>query len=192
MGTAQSEKRPAGDLCRYSRLHVLLLDNGFRRFFQNPEKILGAYIRPGMTVIDLGCGPGAFTRAMAEMVGAEGTVIAADVQSEMLECARKRCDRHGPGSRICWHRNSPDSLGIDRPADFVLSFHMVHEVPDQDRLLQEVFATLKPGGRYLVAEPVFHVSEPAFDRMLEAAFRAGFRIEGRPEISMSRAVLLKK
>jgi ubiquinone/menaquinone biosynthesis C-methylase UbiE len=192
METAQSEKAPAGDLCRYSRMHVLMLDNGFRRFFQNPEKILGAYVRSGMTVIDIGCGPGAFTRAMAEMVGAKGTVIATDVQSEMLHCARKKCDRYGLGSRILWHRNSPDSLGIDQPADFVLSFHMVHEVPDQDRLLQEVFATLKPGGTYLVAEPVFHVSESAFNRTLESAVRAGFGIEERPEISMSRAVLLKK
>jgi len=192
METAQSEKTPAGALCRYSFMHVLMLDNGFRRYFQNPEKILSGYIRPGMTVVDIGCGPGAFTLAMAEMVGAKGTVIATDVQSEMLQYARKKGDRYGLNSRILWHRNAPDSLGIEQPADFVLSFHMVHEVPDQDRLFQEVFATLRPGGGYLVAEPVFHVSEPAFDRTLDAAVRAGFGIEGRPKISMSRAVLLKK
>ncbi|MDP3565346.1 MAG: class I SAM-dependent methyltransferase [Methanoregula sp.] len=192
METSLSEKNPAGDLCRYSYLHVLMLDNVFRRFFQNPAKILNRYIRPGMTVIDIGCGPGTFALAMAEMIGENGTVIATDVQSEMLQYAKKKSDRSGLSSRITWHQNSPDCLGIEQKADFVLSFHMVHEVPDQDRFLREVFSIIKSGGKYLVAEPVFHVSELAFSKTLENAARAGFMIEDRPEISMSRAVLLAK
>ncbi len=36
------------------------LDNRFRRWIQNPRKILGPYMREGMTVLDLGCGPGFF------------------------------------------------------------------------------------------------------------------------------------
>ncbi len=113
---------------------------------------------------------------MAKIVGEKGTVIAIDVQSEMLQCAKKKSDRHGLSSRILYHQNSLDSMGIEKNADFILSFHMVHE----------------PGGKYLVAEPVFHVSEPAFNQTLDAAVRAGFRIEERPKISMSRAVLLTK
>jgi ubiquinone/menaquinone biosynthesis C-methylase UbiE len=192
METSLSEKNPAGDLCRYSYLHVLMLDNVFRRFLQNPVKILKGYIRPGMTVIDIGCGPGTFTFAMAEMVGENGTVIATDVQSEMLQYAKKKSNRHGPSSRITWHQNSPDCLGIEQNADFALSFHMVHEVPDQDRFLREVFSIIKSGGKYLVAEPTFHVSELAFSKTLENAVQAGFMIEDRPEISMSCAVLLVK
>lgn len=192
METIVSEKNLAGDLCRYSFWHVVMLDNGLRRFFQNPKKILGQYIRPGMTVIDIGCGPGIFTRAMAEMVGENGTVIATDVQGEMLQYAKDKSNRSASGSRITWHQNSAKSLGIQKNADFILSFHMVHEVPDQDRFFKEVFAILKSGGKYLVAEPVFHVSEHTFGRSLEAAARAGFRIEERPEISMSRSVVLVK
>ena len=192
MDTIASEKNPAGDLCRYSFWHVLMLDNGVRTFFQNPKKILIRYIRPGMTVIDIGCGAGTFTRAMAEMVGENGTVIATDVQGEMLQYAKDKSNRSAFGSRITWHQNSPESLGIQKNADFILSFHMVHEVPDQNRFFREVFAILKPGGKYLVAEPVFHVSEYAFGQSLEAAARAGFRIEERPEISMSRTAVLVK
>jgi len=62
----------------------MMLDNGFRKLFQNPAKILGSYIWPGMTVIDIGFGPGTFTLTMAKMVGEKGTVKAIDVQSEMV------------------------------------------------------------------------------------------------------------
>jgi len=186
------QKKPAGELCRYSPLHVLMLDNGLRRFFQDPRKILSGYIRPGMTVIDIGCGTGTFTLPVAEMVGEKGTVIAADVQREMLEHARKKSERSGLGSRLLWHNNSPDNLGVDRPVDFALSFNMVHEVQDPEQLFREVFQILRPGGKYFVIEPVFHVSERAFRQTLAIATSAGFRIQERPAVSLSRAALLGK
>lgn len=60
------------------------LDNIFRRWLQNPWKILRPYIKEGMTVLDFGCGPGYFTIAMAQMVGTSGWVIAVDLQEGML------------------------------------------------------------------------------------------------------------
>ncbi len=45
------------------------LDNKFRRFLQNPQKILKPYLKEGMTVLDLGCGPGFFTIEIAKMIG---------------------------------------------------------------------------------------------------------------------------
>jgi hypothetical protein len=48
------------------------LDNRFRRLLQNPRKILGPYIEEGMTVLDLGCGPGFFSIEIAQMVGKSG------------------------------------------------------------------------------------------------------------------------
>jgi ubiquinone/menaquinone biosynthesis C-methylase UbiE len=60
------------------------LDNRFRRWFQNPRKILGPYIKEGMTVLDLGCGPGFFSIDIAQMVGKSGRVIASDLQVGML------------------------------------------------------------------------------------------------------------
>src|SRR5512136_956950 len=61
------------------------LDNSLRRLFQNPLKILKPYISEGMTVIDLGCGPGFFTLDIAKLVTGSGKVIAADLQEKMLE-----------------------------------------------------------------------------------------------------------
>ena len=49
-----------------------MLDSRFRRWLQNPEKIVRPYLREGMTAVDLGCGPGFFTVDMAIMVGETG------------------------------------------------------------------------------------------------------------------------
>jgi ubiquinone/menaquinone biosynthesis C-methylase UbiE len=168
---------------------MLMLDNPLRQFFQDPEKILRGHVRPGMTAVDIGCGPGNFTRAMAELAGTGGHVIAIDVQEEMLRYAGKKCEKDRSGAPVTWHRCRPDSLGITAAADFALSFYMVHEVPDMDRLFDEVSMLLKPGGHYLVVEPVFHVTDAMFEETLEAAARAGFVAEEQPEISLSRAVL---
>ena len=43
------------------------LDNRVRRWIQNPRKILSPYIKVGMKVMDIGCGPGFFSNEMAEM-----------------------------------------------------------------------------------------------------------------------------
>ncbi len=43
-----------------------------------------------MTIIDIGCGPGFFIEAFAEMTGSKGKVIAADLQEKMLEKVKKK------------------------------------------------------------------------------------------------------
>ena len=53
------------------------LDNIFRKLVHNPRKILEPYISKKMHVLDLGCGPGYFSKELARLVGEEGLVIAA-------------------------------------------------------------------------------------------------------------------
>jgi len=186
------ENTPEKQVCWYSFWHILMLDNPIRRFLQDPEKILKGHIRSGMTVIDIGCGPGIFIGAMARMAGESGRVIAIDLQEEMLSHAQERYVKNTSGAPITWHQCRSDSLGIMAEADFALSFYMVHEVPDQARLFAEVFQSLKSGGRYLIVEPVYHVEESAFARMLEAVQREGFMIREQPPLPLSRAILLEK
>jgi 2-polyprenyl-3-methyl-5-hydroxy-6-metoxy-1,4-benzoquinol methylase len=45
-----------------------ILDHRIRRWLQNPQKILRSYIEEGMTVLDIGCGPGFFSIDAAQMV----------------------------------------------------------------------------------------------------------------------------
>ena len=51
------------------------LNSRFRRWLQNPKKILGKYIEESMTVLDFGCGPGFFSIELAKMVGSSGRII---------------------------------------------------------------------------------------------------------------------
>lgn len=193
MKTTTSNAQPAQrSICSCTFWHLLILDNPIRRYLQNPEKILAGRIREGMTVLDIGCGPGIFSRAMATMVGETGTVIAIDLQQEMLDHAQKRATHDPAGSRIIWHQCQPDSLNLTTTADFALSMFMVHEVPDQHRLFSEVYALFRNGGRYLVIEPAMHVSEAAFHYTEKTAIQTGFRVVDRPSFRFSRTLLLER
>ena len=160
-----------------------LIDNPLRRLIHNPEKILGPYVTPGMMVVDVGCGMGLFSIAMAKMVGDDGRVIAVDLQQKMLDAMTRRAGKAGVAHRIQAHRCEANDLSVDAKADFVLAFAMVHEVPDTKRLLSQVFACLKPSGKFLVAEPRLHVSASTFQKMLEIAADVGFRqVAEKPQV----------
>ncbi len=172
--------------------HAWGLDNRVRKLIQNPYKIVGGYIEEGQTVLDLGCGPGVFSIAMAEMVGEKGRVIAADIQDEMLQMLRQKVEKTKLESRIRIHKSSPDKIGISEKVDFALAFYMVHEVPDKERFLREVATILKPQGKLLIVEPKFHVSKSSFEETIKIAHSAGLSPISRPKIFFSRAALLQR
>ena len=167
------------------------LDNFLRRMVHKPEKILGPYVEEGMTVLDMGCGPGYFTAGLARLAGETGKVIAADLQQEMLVRMMGKLRTLGLDKRVEPHKCDPESTGIGKKVDFILTFWMVHEVPDQRRFLEEMRSLLNPGGKFLIAEPYFHVTGKAFGRMISMLESAGLKIAGRPGISLSRSVLLE-
>ena len=168
------------------------IDNRFRRLLHNPERILSPYVRPGMIVTDFGCGMGFFTIALARLVGDKGRVIAIDVQQKMLDVLQKRAKNASVAERIRIHRCEPDSITCDDTIDFALAFYSVHEVPDQRRLLGEIWACIRPNGRMLVVEPIGHVPVKEFETMVSVAEEIGFEVDERPRIRLSRAVVLRK
>jgi len=169
---------------------AFFLNNPLRRIIQNPRKIVGPYIKPGDTVIDLGCGPGFFTIDMAQIVGATGQVIAVDLQPQMLTHVNRKALKKGVSDRITLHRCGPDSLELTAKADFILAFYMVHETPDPANFLNEVRALLKEGGLFLVIEPRFHVKGPEFEAMVNLASQTGFEIVDRPRKKGGHSALL--
>lgn len=166
-------------------------DNPIRRLFHNPRKILGNYIHEGMTVLDVGCGMGYFSIGMARMVGANGKVIAADLQQKMLDVMLRRARHSGVADRIIPHRCQSDAIGIEKQIDFVLAFWMVHEVGDKNSFFLQLRSILATTGKILIAEPRMHVSAAELDKTIAIAKNNGLHYCDRPEIRFSRTVLLQ-
>lgn len=115
----------------------------------DPDGVVRALrIEPGMTVVDLGCGYGYFTAAIARQVG-PGRVVGFDLDSEMLEQAQVACE----GLANCeWLLGDAMELSrqLGAPADYVLIANTFHGVPDKTALAREVAVALKPNGRFAI------------------------------------------
>lgn len=169
-----------------------MFDNVFRRLLYNPTKLYSSYIGPGDTAMDVGCGMGYNAIGMAKIVGDQGRVIAVDLQPEMLEVLARRAAKAGVAHRIRTYNCRADSIGVSDTVDFAVAFWVFHEVPDVASLMREVHACLRPGGKFLVAEPRFHVSRDDLGKTVEIAEDAGLKVIDidRPKVRGSLTVLL--
>jgi len=170
------------------------LDGWRRRLKYQPGWLVFRYVRPGDTVLDIGCGTGLFTLPGARRVGAGGRVIAVDLQEGMLEILRQRATEEGLAGRIHLHKAGQQSLALEYPGRIDIAFGLcvIHEVPDPARLMQEVFSLLSPGGKFLIAEPKHEVPADEFEETLALAAAAGFCRIGTPFILRSRTALFRK
>ena len=168
------------------------LDNPLRKIFQNPKKILCPYIKPGMTVLNIGCGPGFFTLQIAKMLHHSGKIIAADLQYGMLEIIKNKIKGTDIEDRIILHQCQDDSINLKEKVDFVLAFYMIHEVANQEKLFDEIKTILSRDGLFLIIEPKFHVSKDSFNSMVMKIMEKGFETQKSSKVFFSRTVLFKK
>lgn len=110
--------------------------------------VLALGIGAGMTAVDLCCGDGYFTAAIARQIGA-GRVVGFDLDPDMLEQAKAAC---GQAVNCTWIAGDARNLSrlIGERVDYVLIANTFHGVPDQIGLAREVAAILKPGGRFAI------------------------------------------
>lgn len=182
--------KPAQHVCPWWLCYMF--DNPLRLLLHNPEEMLKPYIQSGWTAADIGCGMGYFSIAMAKLVGANGRVMAIDLQAQMLAGVVRRSTRRGLSTRIQTHQCAHDRLGISEPLDFALAFWMAHEVPDRDRFFGEIYTTLKPGAKFLLVEPRLHTSTASYKNITAEATAAGLKPEQEPKIALSRAMLFSR
>ena len=171
------------------------LASPIRRFFTDPGRILEPYVRVGMTVIEPGPGMCFFTLELARRVGASGRVLAVDIQPRMIAGLRRRAARAQLLDRIETRLATPQSMmldGLERAADFLFAFAMVHETPDAAAFFAQAASAMKPGASLLLAEPTGHVSAEQFEGELKLAASAGLVAVDRPTIRRSHAACLKK
>ncbi len=168
------------------------LDNRVRRLYQNPRRILKPYVQEGMTVLDVGCGPGFFSVDMAQMVGKSGLVIAVDLHEAMLQKVRDKIIGTKLEKRIKLHKCEENKIGVSDDVDFVLLFYMVHEVLDKKRFFEEIKEILKPKGQIFIVEPPCHVLKSAFKRNIKKAVDVGFKDFKGPNMLFHKTAILKK
>lgn len=115
----------------------------------DPDKVIRELqIAPGMAVIDLGCGDGYFTTAIARRIGS-ARVTGLDLDPAMLEQAKAFCTNL---SNCDWLAGDAMQLRqlITEPVDYVLIANTFHGVPDKTGLAAEVAAVLRPAGCFAI------------------------------------------
>ena len=112
-----------------------------------------ALLKPGDSVLDVGCGTGAVTVPAKLRIGIHGTAAGIDPSSEMISVARRKAEMNK--LEIDFRVGVIESLPFpDKTFDVVTSSLMMHHLTDRLRVkgLAEILRTLKPSGRILIAD----------------------------------------
>jgi SAM-dependent methyltransferase len=155
-----------------------LVDNPFRCRYMRP--VLDRIgIQPGERVLELGPGPGAFTVGAALCAGANGRLIAVDIQPEMIAQVEQRVQEAGL-TNVETHVASAHHLPLDDGSvDRAFLVTVLPEIPDPRRALAELYRVLRPGGALSITEEFSdpdYLFLPETIRLVESA---GFRFEER-------------
>jgi SAM-dependent methyltransferase len=109
-------------------------------------QILGAHLKPGMTILEVGCGIGYFTGELARS-GAE--IVAIDVSPELLEIARSNYSAPNVRYEI---QNAYGLTYSDATFDSVVGSSVLHHL-EIEAAIRDMYRVLKPGGTIHFTEP---------------------------------------
>ncbi|MEJ2746894.1 MAG: methyltransferase domain-containing protein [Anaerolineae bacterium] len=131
----------------------ILLENPYMNSVAGAEKILDRIaLQPGMKVLDVGCGPGRLTIPAAKRVGPTGSVVALDIQPEMLNRLRQRITDQNLTNIQTIQAGAGDGAVPHDTFDRALLVTVLGEIPDRQAALTEILDALKPGGILSITE----------------------------------------
>lgn len=154
------------------------VDNPLRRRYMG-HVLDQVGIRPGERVLELGSGPGAFTLNAARRAEPGGTLIAVDVQPQMIAAVERKVRAAGR-SNVQTHVAHAYTLPLeDESVDRAFLITVLPEIPDRQRALRELRRVLKLGGTLSVVEEFLSPSYPLARTVVRWAEGAGFALVAR-------------
>lgn len=169
--STKSQRRSQRHASNFAFMIITLIhDNPLRRRFDDPIKTLkAAGLKPGLKVLEVGCGPGFFTIPAAGIVGNEGFVYAVDVHPRAIERVQKKIDSKGIKNVRPTLTNASNTGLPEQSVDLVFMFGLPHIVGGQENVLSEMYRILKPRGILS-----FKKTRGSDEEFINAIERAGF------------------
>jgi SAM-dependent methyltransferase len=143
-----------GDL-GFRRLEILAATIG-----QSTSRFLGQHeILAGMRCLDLGCGSGAVTRQLGELVGASGSVLGLDLDPRSVTLASQVTEV----DNVIYDQYNAYDLDFTSEFDLVYTRFLLSHLSEPQRVLRRARNALKPGGLILIEDTDFtgHFAHPA-------------------------------
>ena len=143
-------------------------------------------LRPGMRVLDVGCGPGSITRGLAERV-APGEVVGVDLSRETLAAAREEAAARGV-TNLRYEEASVYQLPYaDGSFDVAYAHQVFQHLREPAAALREMLRVLRPGGLVAVRDvdwgtATYWPADPWIDRFIETHFKTWYRNGGEPRM----------
>jgi tRNA A58 N-methylase Trm61 len=135
-------------------LQQLTIVETARDEWQRPADIIGALnLKPNSTVVDLGCGSGYFALKLSSAVNSGGTVLAIDIRRIPLAFLWFSSALRGQRN-VRLTLADPDNSHLPQNAvNSVLIANTYHELDNPSAVLTQIFHSLIPGGRLVIADP---------------------------------------